>query len=242
MHITTELVLDFASGEEVSRETSEYSGPVAEAKGGSTSSTTVDKEYNARMATIAESQQAMADKYFQFWEEYSKPYEIAQTQSNMQLLPSETALQQATLNSKLELLPGETALSGAQTQSALSLLPAQTELASAKLADSLSTLQQTAPIKTQVFNEAKAGVDVGQRMGMAQADVASQYANAEAESRRQQARMGVLPTSGRTAGVEAGLQASQAANVAGARTKARTDAENETWNKRVQALQLGMGQ
>lgn len=242
MRVTTELVLDFESGDEISRETSEYAGPVAEAKGGSSSSTTVDKAYNARMATVAEAQQEMAEQYFDFWEEYSKPYEAAQTQANMSLLPSETALQQATLNSQLELLPGSTALTKAQNESALSLLPAQTELASAKLADSLSTLQQTAPIKSQVFGEAAAGVDVGQRMGMAQADVASQYANSEAESRRQQARMGVLPTSGRMAGVEAGLQASQAANVAGARTKARTDAENETWTKRVQALQLGMGQ
>jgi hypothetical protein len=73
-------------------------------KGGGSSSG-VDKAYNARMATIAEQQQAMADKYFNFWESSYKPMEQAQIDANLQLIPQQTALQLGQIGAQQTLLP-----------------------------------------------------------------------------------------------------------------------------------------
>lgn len=88
MKIYTRVVMDW-DGEVLTSESEEYFGPVLECKG-SSSSTSVDEAYNARLATIQERQQEIADEYFAYWGEYQKPYEIQQTQANTELLPYET--------------------------------------------------------------------------------------------------------------------------------------------------------
>jgi len=76
----------------------EHSGPIALCKGGG--GDTVDKEYNKRMANIAERQQGIADEYFKFWETTGKPYEQAQMAANMELMPYEVATQKLGLQAR----------------------------------------------------------------------------------------------------------------------------------------------
>ena len=107
MRIHTKIVFDMRTGAILEDENYEYFGPVAECKGGGGGSTvnSVDYEYNDRMATLSEEQQEWAREYFQMWQQYYKPYEIAQAQANMELLPYETSLYKQQLQSASQLLP-----------------------------------------------------------------------------------------------------------------------------------------
>lgn len=125
--IYTRVVIDMASGEVLEQDGFVYDGPVAECGGGSgsggggsTTTNTVDKDYNARMAAIAEEQNTWARDYFNMWQQYYKPYEIAQARSNLEVLPMETDLYKKQLASASELLPG-------QTQAARQFLTASTQ-------------------------------------------------------------------------------------------------------------------
>lgn len=112
MRIYTHIVLDMATGAVLESAGFEYNGPVALCGGGSpggSTTNTVDYAYNARMATISEEQNVWARDYFQMWQQHFKPYEIAQAQANLELLPLETKLYKGQLQSAQELLPGQTA-------------------------------------------------------------------------------------------------------------------------------------
>lgn len=111
--IYTRVVIDMATGDVLEQEGFLYDGPVAECKGGgsgggSTTTTTVDKAYNARMAALSEEQQSWARDYFNMWQQYYKPYEIAQAQANLETLPMETNLYKNQLTAATQLLPQQT--------------------------------------------------------------------------------------------------------------------------------------
>ena len=239
MKIYTRVVIDMADGSVLEEDSFEHHGDVALCKG-SSSTTTVDKEYNRRMASIAERQQGMAEEYFQYWQQYQQPYEKAQIDANMQLLPKEAMLAEAQLDAQSQLLPGQTALKKAQDAAALDLLPGQTDLSKAEMANRMDTLQQLQPAKTEFFKQATEGVDINQRVGAASADVANSYKDVAAKTVRTMSRMGVGPDSGRFAGMNSATDVNQAAAVAGARSQARVAGEQENFNRLNQAMAYGM--
>lgn len=118
--IYTKLVIDMMTGETLEQEGYWHDGEVAECKGGGGSVESVDYVYNDRMATIAEEQQSWAREYMDMWQKHFKPYEIAQAQTNMELLPLETEVYKNQLSAAKELLPG-------QTQAAKQFLDASTK-------------------------------------------------------------------------------------------------------------------
>lgn len=150
-----------------------YDGEIAECKGGGSSVNNVDYEYNDRMATIAEEQQAWAKDYYKMWETHFKPYETAQAQTNLQNLPLENSVYRGQLEAARDLLPLESGLYKQQLKAEAELLPQQTEA-------------------TKNFLSASAqGVDVAERMGLAKADVSSAWKNVSDATARSNARMGV---------------------------------------------------
>ncbi|MDR2077169.1 MAG: hypothetical protein LBP61_09635 [Desulfovibrio sp.] len=99
MKIFRKIVLDAATGRVLEADPREHGGEVlfcgGGKGGGSTSSTTnissePDKEYNARMASVAEQQIAMANEYFNWWQQKQAPVEEATLQSQAELLPLQT--------------------------------------------------------------------------------------------------------------------------------------------------------
>jgi hypothetical protein len=89
MRVYAKIVLDMASGRVLEAEGCDYAGPVALCKGGgggSTTTNTQDTAYNARMATIAEQQQAMSQEAFDFWRSDYKPLEQAEIQANLDMI------------------------------------------------------------------------------------------------------------------------------------------------------------
>lgn len=84
MKIYTRVVFDMATMEVIEEESYEHGGPVAECKGGGSSTTnTVDYAYNARMATLSEEQQDWAREYYNFWQSDQRPLEEAMIKSDL---------------------------------------------------------------------------------------------------------------------------------------------------------------
>lgn len=108
--IYTKIVIDMKTGKTLEQEGYWYDGEVAECKGGGSSVNSVDYEYNDRMATIAEEQQAWAKDYYKMWETHFKPYETQQAQTNLQNLPLENSVYRGQLEAARDLLPLESGL------------------------------------------------------------------------------------------------------------------------------------
>lgn len=109
--IYTHVVMDMTTLETVEEQSFMYEGPVSQcgSGGGSSTTNTVDYNYNAIMATLSMEQQNWAREYFGVWQDYEKPYEIAQTKANMEMLPLETDLYRQQLTTATQLLPQQTA-------------------------------------------------------------------------------------------------------------------------------------
>lgn len=84
MKVYERVVIDMTTNEVLEEVSYEYDGPVAECKsGGSSSTNTVDYEYNDRMATLSEEQQDWAREYYKFWESDQRPLEEAMIKSDL---------------------------------------------------------------------------------------------------------------------------------------------------------------
>jgi len=60
--------------------------------GGGGGGSTVDKEYNKRLAKISERQMAMSEEYMDFWRQSYRPLEEARAAANLELIPGQTGL------------------------------------------------------------------------------------------------------------------------------------------------------
>jgi hypothetical protein len=97
--------------------------------GGSTTINSQDEAYNARMAAIAEQQQAMAQEYYGYYKDYYQPYEKEQIAANRGLLPYQTGLQQKALIAGAEALDPNAAMDTAAADVAQSFEGAQDSIA-----------------------------------------------------------------------------------------------------------------
>lgn len=204
-------------------------------KGGS-SSDNVDEAYNARMATIAEAQQDIAEEYYNFWEDVYKPLETVQAAADQSLITDETAQAQAeaqlgtaTANSEMALLPSATEAAQAEYDATATLLPAQTDYA-------LSAMDDSSEVRSAFYDEALSGVDVESRANKAAADAAQAFTNANSQMSRNAARTGVNPNSGNFAAMSTQNSLNQAKTISSAKTNARTAAENENFGRLTSAM------
>ncbi|WP_299395973.1 hypothetical protein [uncultured Desulfovibrio sp.] len=123
MRIYRSIEIDMTSGRILRADFFHFHGRIAlcgGSGGGSSTTNTVDYAYNDRMATLSEEQQDWARDYYNMWKDYSKPYEIAQTQANMALLPMETELYKNQLSAATTLLPQQTKAASAFLNAATS--------------------------------------------------------------------------------------------------------------------------
>ncbi len=212
MKIYEMVKIDIYTGEIIDESFYEYTGAVSECKGGGSGSS-VDRDYNARMANIAESQQEMAQNYFDWYLSDYRPMEEAQIASNMKLIPQQTALQSAEIEAATSLIPQQTALQKSQIQTAIGLLP------------------QQAKGKDAFYQQAMSGINVNQRADRAQADVAHAFAGTMDAANRQLARRGVGPDSAAYQGQINDNAIERAKAMGGARTSARIGAEQENFSR-----------
>ena len=98
MRMYTRIEMEMRTGRVLRACSSEYAGPVAllkGGKGGGSSTTNIssepDKEYNARMAKVAERQQALSDQFFNWWQTVQAPVEQANADAQLGLIPAQSA-------------------------------------------------------------------------------------------------------------------------------------------------------
>lgn len=223
MKIYTKVKINIDTGKVVEEDSFEYYWPVAECKGGGSHVNTQDKEYNARMATIAEAQQVMAQDYYGWYKTNYQPMETAQVAANMEMMPQETAFQKS-----------QAELGAAKNQAEIGLLPQETALQQGKMQTAIGLLPQQAQAASQFYDAAMNGADPTQRANQAQADVASAFNGTMQQANRSLARMGVAPDSGAQAAATQRNALAKAKAIGVARTGARTTAEQENF-KRLQA-------
>lgn len=245
--IYTSVTIDIASGRVEHEDSYLHEGPVAECKGGGGDVDSVDEAYNARMAAIYEAQQKMAEEYYDYWGEIYKPMEMEQVAANRQLIPYQTEQALAQTQAATGLIPYQTeaeksaaTLATAQNRANIGLLPAQTDLARKKIADTSAAISEFAPVRSEYASQALKGVDIGDRVTQAKADVASAFAGTTAANNRSMARMGINPNSGKFADQSRLSALDQAKALGGAATAARTTAENENFSRLQNATQLGL--
>lgn len=237
MKIYNELIYDLKTGSLIEESFFEYEGIIAECKGGSSSTTSVDPEYNKRMAAIAEAQQSMAEEYFNYYKygpgHYDKPdtsrstWEAEDSQSSQSYedwvgeregewertwIPDEGAVglqqyEQEQMKSAMKLLPGQMALAGRHMD-----------------------------ITGKYFDKVAEGADVRGEMGRAKTDVRQAYAGMEGEMRRSAGRMGG-PSSGRFAGMQSKILRDKTKALAGAGTMGRRYAEEKQFERLKGAMQ-----
>lgn len=241
----------------------------------------VDKAYNARMATIAEKQQAMADEYFQYyksgpghWETQtasgattgtpaaSTPAVSAGGLSGFNLSDTDalllntiggegnrgtstgntfttgaaSALKSSAPATSQVWVPDEGGVSYQQMEQAqmkanMELIPKQTGLQSALLDNTMKVLPK-------YYDEALNGVNVGERVSLAAADVENAYAGADKSLRRSASAMGLNPASARYMSTAKDLYRDKAAARVGATSLARRQAEEENFARLSGAMGL----
>jgi len=211
--IYTKVTIDIRSGLVVDEEFFLHAGPVAQCKGGSstTVTNTYDPAYNQRMAAVAEDQQAIANKYAEFWEETYAPMEKAQIGANMQLVPKQTELQLSEIAAAQQLLPVQTELQLQQMNAAGQLLPGQTAATQ------------------QALNMAMQGTNEHEAMSLAAADVTQQFGKVKDANLRTIARRGGIG-SGASLDQLTTDAMEQAKATATAKTTARRNARTDSFN------------
>lgn len=217
MRINNRVVIDIVTLKVIERDFTEYTGPIAYCGGGSkSSSTSVDKKYNARMARIAEKQQKMSEQYFDFWNKHERPYEAAKLKANRRLLGLETRVARDELRTKRKELSTQRKAFGLQQE---------------EMAQRSEEISMAKPVVEEYYKQALEGVDVGEETSRARADVAQSLHEAEGEIERHMSRLGVDPSSPayaermKTSGME------KAKAVGGAMSTARRYAEEENFQR-----------
>lgn len=181
----------------------------------------IDKEYNRRMAAIAERELDMSEQQWDLYKEYQVPYEIKQTESLTRMLPYQEGYDRAAI------------------QAGTSGLGLQDDYYTAMKSQGMP--QQIADTQSQFLQSARDGIDIRGRMGQAQADVAKGFQGALGQQRLADSRMGLNPNSGASKARAQDLAINQAGAVAGARTQARGLAEQEQFQRLQSGSQMGLG-
>lgn len=119
----------------------------------------------------------------------------------------------------------------AQVKANMEVLPYEKDLYKGQLIGGQNLLPLQEKALTNFMNASLKGVDVNERMGLAQADMSNAWKDARAETNRANARMGVNPNSGRYQGINAAADVQKSAQIAGARTQARVGAEQENYQR-----------
>lgn len=233
MKIYTKVVMDIRTGKILEEELFEYQGPIAECKGGGSSTTTSttnvypDYAYNRRMATVAEKQLAQAEEYMTFWREYYQPMEKAEIAANMELIPAQTAAEKAKVG-----------LEQAQAEAGMEMVPLEKEYRRGVLEAGIKETAAAEPVMSEYYKQALRGIDPEAEAARARADVATQFKGAEGTMRRSLGRVGLGARYGEAM---AGMGMERARATAGAMTTTRRAAEEQNFQRLAGATQQFKG-
>ena len=168
--------------------------------------------------------------------------QMAQLASNYETMPYLHAYGLESIESARHLMPYQTreARTAAELGTDMNLagrylLPQQTELTAADVQRQIAMMPERQFAQHKFYQDANHGVNPDEWAARAGVDAAAAYAGADAALRRDAARMGVDPSSGRFANAQGGYGLNMAKDLAQARTQGRRAGEDENWQRRVMA-------
>lgn len=223
MKIYSRVVIDIATGKVVDADIwdEDYRGPIAECKGGGTSvshsTSTPDYAFNARMATVAEKQQAQADEFMSYWREHYQPMEKAQIAANMEIIPEQLKTEKMKHDVQRE-----------QMGATQELIPLEKEYRRGVLEAGIEETAAARPVMAEYYKEALRGIDPDREVALARTDVATQFKGEEGALRRSLGRVGLGSRFGEAM---AGRGYERARATAGAMTGARRIAEEQKFSR-----------
>ena len=227
MKIYSKVVIDMSSETVIEEEHEEYTGEVSQCKGGDAKQ--YDKEYNDRMATVAEEKLDMAKDQYGFWEDNVKGLEQEKIAAQKELLPSQTVTQQAKLDFQKD-----------KYEASAGLLEDQTEASQQKL-DALTGTGGKQGLIQNYTDSLDSGLNVQDKMGKAGSDVAQSFDSQRGQMTREASRMGLDPSSGQFADNMRDMGTDKAKAMANAKTTARRETEDKKHGRYGQALGLLSG-
>lgn len=188
-----------------------YDGEISECKGESRTTTTIqssgDPESQRRLAGVAERQVALSEEQMDIAKRLYQPYEEDIIAANRQIIPFNTQLIKEQLTSETK------------------LTPLRTQALSEGLKAAIADLHRSEPAKAAFMKEALEGINIGERVGKAGADVSSSFKTARESLLREGGRLGL--STERLAPALSKIKSDEALASALAKTSARTTGKAE---------------
>jgi hypothetical protein len=100
---------------------------------GSSGGASIDYEYNARLAEIAEAQQLLSEEMMYYYREFGLPYDVEQTEALRALLPYQTDYEAAQLQAETGLTGLRASLEESQIAATQALIPDQQKFLTTQL-------------------------------------------------------------------------------------------------------------
>jgi hypothetical protein len=197
----------------------------------------VDPEAARRMAAVAERSQQLAEQQWGTYQNIFAPYEQELVSTNRAVLPYYQQMMEAEYGAQARLAAPREEATRLGLEEQIRDIEMGRPVKEALVQQQLAELEQAAPVSAEFYRQALEGVDVGQRMAEAQADIEQGYAGTRGIMSRELARAGVMPGSARQAEALEDLLYQRAKSIGGARTLARRGAETESFGR----LQTAMG-
>ena len=272
MKIYNKVVMDIKTLEIIEEDSFEYEGPLVlcYTSGSESNSENIDYGYNMIMGGIAQSQQAQADEYLEYWKSGAGEWEYTDApKGTWKFLAggltsggdaaTRYGMMQAWMKNKgysyspegrlstKKWVPEEGAVSYRDVESAqnianLGLMPRQTRLQETLLDEQQKALEASAPIRSEYFKQSLAGVNPQGAMNRAQSDVERGYGLASQSLKGQAFRAGADPGSGGYLNRQGALNLAKIKGIAGARTGARTRVEDINYDRLRTASGLSGGE
>lgn len=161
--------------------------------------------------------------------------EKAQIEDNIALLGYQTEDAWNDLTQKAYLRE----LEAKRIRQATELMPGETALAHANINDSLAAINERAPVRAAFYEQSLNGVNVESRANQAAADAAQAFMNSNNIAKRDAARMGVDPNSGRFAATANQNAIERSKAIGSAKSTARNSAESENYQRLTTAMNYG---
>lgn len=196
MKVYSKIVLDMTKDDlpVLLSESFDYDGEVQECKGGSSGSYKISNEEKALYKQLTENM-----SYFQnLYKTYQQDYDTQIIQQNKQLLPQVFEYNKAQLEDARADLSLNRGIKDSMAQKQAKDIEQQSQLADLQFADSKERLDRYSQVEGQLASErlGMLSADVNGVMGRATSDVAQAYGTQRDALAREQARVGVSPTSG----------------------------------------------
>jgi hypothetical protein len=232
MKVYTKIVIDMETLQVIETECYNYTGPVAECKGGGGGSEP-DKKYNRGMLKISERQQEIADEMFNYFK-HGVSYNPNQLTNKIDPETGQRMTKGQVRGYDADAVVSEAEVTQQQLAAQSELIPHEVEDVKERFAQA----SERRGVVSSIYKEALEGVDVEGRVSEHRAGIEQSFKNQQDITNRSLSRMGIDPSSGRGLAASANIGLEKAKASALGETQIRRGAETENFQRKTAAAGL----